>query len=121
MAQARVETSPRLRRRVRVQLANSGVECGAACLAIVLTHFGRHTTVRQAREGMSLGRDGATAATLTRASRAAGLEVHPLSLSPDGLRSLRIPAVLHWNANHFVMPERCAPAGLVVVDAAAVP
>ncbi|TMK53351.1 MAG: peptidase domain-containing ABC transporter, partial [Actinobacteria bacterium] len=106
MAQARVETSPRLRRRVRVQFANSGVECGPACLAMVLTHFGRHTTVRQAREGMSLGRDGATAATLARASRAAGLEVRPLSLSPAGLRSLRPPAVLHWNANHFVVLER---------------
>jgi ATP-binding cassette subfamily B protein len=119
MAQARVETSPRLRRRVRVQFANCGVECGAACLAMVLTHFGRHTTVRQAREGMSLGRDGATAATLARASRAAGLEVRPLSLSPAGLRSLRPPAVLHWNANHFVVLERWRPTGVVVVDPAA--
>ena len=46
----------------------SATECGAACLAMVLSYFGRATTVSECHEMCGAGRDGATAKSIADAS-----------------------------------------------------
>src|SRR5438552_17361424 len=57
-----------VRRRVPVLLQMSAVECGAACLAMILTYYGRQTSILEIREQCGAGRDGLSALALITAA-----------------------------------------------------
>lgn len=106
-------------RRVPVILQLSAVECGAACLAMILSYYGRKTQVSECRELCGVGRDGLTARTIAEAARQYGLRVKAYSVELDDFKYIRLPAIAHWNFNHFIVIERWSPAGIEVVDPAA--
>ena len=105
-------------RRVPVVLQMSTTECGAACLAMVLSYFGRKTRVSECREHLGAGRDGLTAHTIVRGARHFGLRVKAFSLEPSAFSELRLPAIVHWNFNHFVVVERWSAHQVEIVDPA---
>ena len=94
-------------RRVRtpVLLQLTQTECGAACLGIVLAHFGRWVSIEELREGCAVGRDGCNAADVFRAARRYGLEPQGWRRDPHQLGALPLPMILFWEFNHFVVLE----------------
>ncbi|MBX6341064.1 MAG: peptidase domain-containing ABC transporter, partial [Thermomicrobiaceae bacterium] len=106
------------RRRVPVQLQLSDVECGAACLAMILSYHGRATRVAECRERFGIGRDGVTALSIVRAARGYGLRVKAYTLEPDDFAYVPLPAIVHWNFSHFVVVERWTPRAVEIVDPA---
>jgi ABC-type bacteriocin/lantibiotic exporter with double-glycine peptidase domain len=95
------------------------VECGAACLAMVLSHHGRKTSVAECRENCEIGRDGVRAESLARAAISFGLEVKAYSGGSEGLRTVPLPLIAHWNSNHFVVVEDLSDHQVRIVDPAA--
>lgn len=61
--------------RVPQILQMSAVECGVACLAMVLNSYGRQTAVSEIREHCGIGHDGFSAHTLAHATRQYGFRV----------------------------------------------
>jgi len=106
------------RRRVPEILQLSTVECGAACLAMILSYYGRKTSVMEIRERCGIGRGGASAHTLVKAAQSYNLRVRALSLQKSDFRYLPLPAIVHWNFNHFLVLERWTPRYVDVVDPA---
>ncbi|MBV9122061.1 MAG: peptidase domain-containing ABC transporter, partial [Planctomycetes bacterium] len=92
--------------------------CGAACLAMVLSYHGRQTGVADCRERFGTSRDGVTARTIAAAARAEGLRVKAYSLAGADFQDVPLPAIVHWNFDHFVVVERWSPRGVTVVDPA---
>lgn len=112
-------TVDRLRQqRVPVILQMSMIECGAACLAMILSYFGRETRVSECRECFGLGRDGVTAKTIARVARHFGLRVKAYSLEPAEFKNVPLPAIAHWDFNHFVVVERWSPKKVEIIDPA---
>ena len=103
--------SERLRRlfgrRVRTPLVLQieATECGAACLASVLRHFGCWVSLEEMRDACDVGRDGCSAADIVRAARKYGLEATGWKQEPEDLSGLSLPAVLFWEFSHFVVLE----------------
>jgi ATP-binding cassette subfamily B protein len=106
----------RLQRRVPVLRQMSAVECGAACLAMLLSYYGRPTSVSEVRERCQVGRDGLSALDIVKAARTYGLRVRAISLQEDDLGLVTLPAIVHWEFNHFVIVERAAHTWVDVVD-----
>ena len=110
--------SVRRGRRVPVILQMNSVECGAACLAMILSYYGRKTRISDCREKCGVGRDGLTALTITKAARSYGLRVKAYSLEPADLKQIRLPAIVHWDFSHFVVLERWSPKVVTIIDPA---
>jgi ABC-type bacteriocin/lantibiotic exporter with double-glycine peptidase domain len=108
----------RQRVRVRVVRQLNAVECGPACLAMVLTYLGRRTSVQECRGLLQPGRDGVNAAQLLRAARGMGLSGKAFATEPESLSQLSLPLIAHWDFNHFVVLERWSEAGATIVDPA---
>src|SRR5262245_51261079 len=96
----------------------SAVECGAACLAMILNYHGRRTRVSDCRECCGIGRDGATALAIAEAGRRFGLRVKGYSIEPSQLELIDFPAIVHWNFNHFIVVERWSRKRVDAVDPA---
>jgi ABC-type bacteriocin/lantibiotic exporter with double-glycine peptidase domain len=87
-------------------LQYEAVECGAACLKIVLGYLGKVVPLAELRDRCGISRDGVTAIQLKRTALSYGLEVRAYRCSADQLRSTaNVPAILFWNFNHFLVLE----------------
>ena len=86
-------------------LQTHATECGAACLGMVLGHFGRWVPLTELRRRCGVGRDGSTAAGLKRAAEHYGLKCSGWSLEVARLKKMRLPMILFWEFNHFLVLE----------------
>ena len=80
-------------------------ECGAACLGMVLAHHGCWVGMDELRRVCAVSRDGCSAADLHRAAEHFGLRATGWRKEPRKLRAMRLPAILFWEFNHFVVLE----------------
>jgi ABC-type bacteriocin/lantibiotic exporter with double-glycine peptidase domain len=93
-------------------------ECGLVCIAMLLRHFGHHVPLAELRAVIGTSRDGHSAGDVLRAARALGLEGRGLRVPLSRLGSLSLPALLHWENNHFVVLQSVSRRGIRVVDPA---
>src|SRR5690606_15619357 len=89
--------------RLPVILQSERSECALACMAMISSWFGRKTDLNTMRQQHSISAGGASLPDLINIAHATGLEARAVKLELEDLRSLSLPAVLHWNMNHFVV------------------
>jgi ABC-type bacteriocin/lantibiotic exporter with double-glycine peptidase domain len=93
-------------------------ECGAASLGMVLAYYGCEVPLAELRHTCAVSRDGASAFDIVVAAREYGLEVSAIKVELDALPELELPAIVHWDLNHFLVLERVTRSGVDVVDPA---
>ncbi|WP_457430677.1 NHLP family bacteriocin export ABC transporter peptidase/permease/ATPase subunit [Streptomyces sp. QTS52] len=79
------------------------VECGAASLAMVLAHYGRHIPLEELRIACGVSRDGSRASNLLKAARSYGLTAKGMQMDTAALAEVNAPAILFWEFNHYVV------------------
>ncbi len=107
-----------LHHQVPVLLQMSVVECGAACLAMILSYYGHKISISEICDHCNIGRDGLSARDIAQAARNYGLRVRAISLQDDDLRFVALPAIIHWEFNHFIVVEHWSSRWIDVVDPA---
>jgi ATP-binding cassette, subfamily B, bacterial len=103
-------------KRVPVQQQMGLVECGAACLAMILSYHGRETRTSEVRQKCGVGRDGLTALAIVRVARSYDMRVRAATVEANEFRFVPLPAIIHWNFNHFVVVEHWSPKYVEAVD-----
>lgn len=107
-----------LAKRTPVIRQTESAECGLACLAMILGHYGNHCDMFGLRKKFPLSLQGATVGDLIRISGDLGLNSRALTLDLCDFDSLRLPCVLHWNFKHFVVLTRITKKGIEMIDPA---
>jgi len=107
-----------LGRTLPVILQTEAAECGLACLAMVLNHHGASTDLAALRTRHAVALTGATLATISEIAQREQLGTRGLRLELDELAQLRLPAILHWDLNHFVVLRSVGSDQVVVHDPA---
>jgi ABC-type bacteriocin/lantibiotic exporter with double-glycine peptidase domain len=93
-------------------------ECGAASLAMVLGYHGHHANLAELRQDCGASGNGTRASDLIAAARGRGLEARAVRLALPELAEIPLPAVLHWDFNHYLVLERISRRRAVLVDPA---
>lgn len=106
------------RRRPPLILQSGATECGLACVAMVSGYYGGESTLRTLRERFRVSARGASMARLMDIAQQLGLEAVALRLVAEQLPLLKLPAILHWGDNHFVVLETLGRKRCTVLDPA---
>ena len=80
------------------------LECGAACLTMILAYYGLWVPLEKVRADCGVSRDGSKASNVLKAARSYGLAAKGMTYSASALRRKgKFPCILFWNFNHFVV------------------
>jgi ATP-binding cassette, subfamily B, bacterial CvaB/MchF/RaxB len=94
-------------------------ECGLACLAMIASHHGHRTDLNTLRRRYPVSLKGVTLRGLMQVAAQLHFACRPLRIELGHLGQLSLPAILHWDMNHFVVLKAVRKKGLVVHDPAA--
>lgn len=97
-------------------LQTESSECGLACLAMIAYYHGYRTDLFILRQKYPISQKGATLHTLVKIAQKMRLTTRPLRLELDELSQLRMPCILHWDMNHFVVLKSVSKNKVTILD-----
>ncbi len=90
-------------RKVPVIMQMEALECGAACLCMISSYYGKWVPLPKVRKDCGVSRDGSVAKNILVAARKYGFEASGYKMEPSDIGEMPLPAIIHWNFNHFVV------------------
>ena len=90
--------------KVPVIMQMEALECGAACLAMVMAYYDKWVPLAQVRKDCGVSRDGSKAKNMLAAARSYGFKAGGYLFELEHLRkNASFPCIIHWEFNHFVV------------------
>ncbi|WP_410209487.1 peptidase domain-containing ABC transporter [Aquirhabdus sp.] len=99
-------------------LQTEATECGLACLGMVAGFYGHRTDLATLRRSYPISLKGATLANLIQIANRLELATRPLKLELEDLDQLKLPCILHWDFNHFVVLKEVHSGSVIIYDPA---
>ena len=91
-------------RNVPVVMQMEATECGAACFAMILAHYGRWVPLEEARIACGVSRDGSKATNILKAAQSYGLKTSSRECTAQELRETgAFPCIISWNQKNYVV------------------
>lgn len=78
-------------------------DCGPACLAMVCRYFGRRVSLARIRQLCHTSTDGTSLKAICHAAVELGLAARALKVSHRNLNRMPLPAIVHWEGNHWLV------------------
>ncbi|CAB3767695.1 MULTISPECIES: peptidase domain-containing ABC transporter [Burkholderia] len=99
-------------------LQTEAAECGLACLAMIAGYYGHHIDLAEMRNRYRVSLKGTGLARVIEIAHQIDLGTRALKLDLDQIGNLRVPCLLHWNFNHFVVLQQVGARSVTIHDPA---
>ncbi len=99
-----------------VILQTEATECGLACLVMIARFHGHDIDLNAMRETASVSLKGASLKHLMQTAGELHLSTRALRVELDQLHKISMPAILHWDLNHFVVLKKIKGDKVHIID-----
>ncbi len=96
----------------------SAADCGSACLVMIGRHWGKNFSVNRLRDMTNVGRSGASLSAIASAAENLGFATRPVKATLDKFAEQSLPAIAHWEGNHFIVVYEITKKLAIVGDPA---
>jgi HlyB family type I secretion system ABC transporter len=93
-------------------------DCGVACLVMIGKYWGKQFSIHQLRPLANVDRDGASLLGLVTAAEAIGFSTRPVKGTLESLAKQPLPAIVHWEGNHYIVIYAITRRSVTVCDPA---
>lgn len=104
--------------KVPIILQVEAAECGLASLAMIMGYYKNYIDLTTFRRKESISIKGVTLQNVIDIANRNNLSTRPLRLELDELDKLKLPCILHWGLNHFVVLISVKSNGIIINDPA---
>lgn len=107
-----------LRKKIPVILQSESAECGIACITMISCYYGLNIDLFNFRKRYGSPSQGFTLLSLSNNAERAGLKSRALSLDLDEINQLKLPCIIHWGMNHYVVLTKVRRSSFIIHDPA---
>lgn len=79
------------------------MDCGPTCLRMIAKYYGKNISLQKLRDISGINREGVSLLGISEAAEKIGFRTSAARLHLIQLTETELPAILHWNQNHFVV------------------
>src|SRR4051812_11250438 len=79
------------------------MDCGPTCLRMVSKYYGKHYSADTLRQKAGYSKQGVSLLGISETAERIGFRTRGLQISFEKLLAAPLPAILHWDQNHFVV------------------
>ncbi len=79
------------------------MDCGPNCLRMISKHYGKHFNIDTLRSYAGFNKSGVSLLGISETAEKLGFTTQGVKISFDKLLTAPLPAILHWEQNHFVV------------------
>jgi len=106
------------RQKLPVLRQTQAAECGLTCIGMIAGFYGHHIDMVSLRQRFSTSLKGSTLANVMSFAQSLSLGCRAVRLELDELEKLKLPCVLHWSMNHFVVLKSVTKNKIIIHDPA---
>ncbi|HEX8073087.1 MAG TPA: peptidase domain-containing ABC transporter [Pyrinomonadaceae bacterium] len=109
---------PKRARRYPALLQLSEMDCGAACMAMILRYYRKHVSINRLRDLVNVSREGATLYSVAEGAERLGFHARGIRAAYEHLAKIDLPAIAHWEGYHYIVLYEVGADYVVVADPA---
>lgn len=95
------------------------MDCGPACLKMIVEFYGRNIPIQRLREKCEIGKAGVNLLGIANAAELLGFQTKSLKLGfHEIMRQHHFPVILHWRQNHFIVLYKIKKGQFYIADPA---
>lgn len=94
----------------------NAMDCGPTCLRMIAKYYGKHFNGDTLRRMTGFSKSGTSMLGISTAAEKIGFRTRGVQLNISSLQLVRLPAILHWDQNHFVVLVSIKRNKAVVAD-----
>ncbi|MEH2458494.1 MAG: peptidase domain-containing ABC transporter [Nostoc sp.] len=96
----------------------SAADCGSACLVMIGNYWDKHFSINRLRDMTNVSRNGASLKAMAATAENLGFATRPVKATLEKLAEQPLPAIAHWEGNHFIVVYEITKKRVIVCDPA---
>ena len=106
----------KIRKKVPIFIQGESAECGLACVGMIMSFYNHEIGLNDLRKIHQVSARGLDLPTIIKIANYHGLDGRAIRCSLDNVRRLKLPAILHWSHDHFVVLEKIKNNRWIIID-----